>query len=87
MAAFLAEHREDPFYRHVGSAHPHRVSVGFGNHLQPAGVEPVPYDPEQVVVPNFLPDVARGVREDLAEYYQSVMRYHMDCAIQYPRHQ
>ena len=74
VAAFLAEHRDDPFYLHVGSAHPHRASVGFGNHLQPAGIEPVPYDPEEVIVPNFLPDVPR-VREDLAEYYQSISRF------------
>ena len=74
VAAFLAEHRNDPFYLHVGSGHPHRASVGFGNHLQHAGIEPVPYDPEEVIVPNFLPDVPR-VREDLAEYYQSVSRF------------
>ena len=74
VAAFLTEHRDDPFYLHVGSTHPHRAAVGFGNHLQPAGVEPVPCDPAKVVVPNFLPDVPQ-VREDLAEYYQSVSRF------------
>ena len=74
VAAFLAVHRDDPFYLHVGSTHPHRASVGFGNHLEHAGIEPVPYDPEEVTVPNFLPDVPR-VREDLAEYYQSISRF------------
>ena len=70
-AAFRAEHRDAPFFLYVGSAHPHRAAVAFGNHEQPAGVEPVPYDPEKVIVPNFLPDVAQ-VREDLTEYYQSL---------------
>ena len=42
VAAFLAEHRDDPFYLHVGSGHPHRASVGFGNHVEHAGIEPAP---------------------------------------------
>ena len=59
-----------PFYLHVGFGDPHR---DFGNQGTYPGVEEVRYSPEEVVVPNFLPDHP-AVREELAAYYQSVSR-------------
>ena len=39
------------------------------------GIEPRSYtSPEEIIVPNFLPDVP-AVREDLADYYESVSRW------------
>ena len=37
------------------------------------GVEPVVYDPDEVIVPPFLPDVPE-CRAELAQYYQSISR-------------
>ena len=74
VTTFLTEHREQPFYLHVGSSYPHRAGSSFGNERIPAGIEATPYTPEEVIVPEFLPDVPE-VRRDLAEYYESVSRY------------
>ena len=74
VTAFLTEHAEQPFYLHVGSTYPHRAGGSFGNERAHAGITPTPYGPEEVTVPEFLPDVPR-VRRDLAEYYESVSRY------------
>ena len=74
VTEFLSEHAEQPFYLHIGSEYPHRAGRGFGNERMHAGITPTPYDPEEVIVPGFLPDVPR-VRRDLAEYYESVSRY------------
>lgn len=46
----------------------------FGNRDEGyPGIDPVTYDPENVIVPPFLPDTAAS-RAELAEYYQSVSR-------------
>ena len=74
VSTFLKQHRERPFYLHVGSAYPHRAGQGFGNERRPPGTKPIPYNPADVIVPNFLPDVP-DVRKDLADYYESVSRY------------
>ncbi|MCZ6676401.1 MAG: sulfatase [Candidatus Poribacteria bacterium] len=71
---FLDGHKDNPFYLHVGSGYPHRAGVGFGNERQHAGVDAVHYDSAEVIVPDFLPDVP-AVREDLADYYQSISRW------------
>ncbi|MFT7168361.1 MAG: N-sulfoglucosamine sulfohydrolase, partial [Paracoccaceae bacterium] len=46
----------------------------FGNRPEaPDGIEPVFYEPEDVVVPGFLPDTPMA-RKELAEYYRAVSR-------------
>ena len=74
VTQFLNENTDTPFYLHIGSTHPHRAGKGFGNDQTPAGIEPGSYTPDEIIVPNFLPDVP-GVREDLADYYESVSRW------------
>ena len=74
VGLFLDANRDKPFYLHVGSGYPHRAGQGFGNERQHDGVESVPYDPAEVVVPDFLPDVP-AVRQDLADYYESISRW------------
>ncbi len=71
---FLHQNSTNPFYLHVGFTDPHRSSKGFGNECSYAGVPEVYYDPDQVLVPEFLPDVA-ATRVDLADYYQAVTRF------------
>ncbi len=74
VSEFLAANEERPFYLHVGSGHPHRAGKGFGNDRTPRGVTPGPYDASEIVVPGFLPDLPE-VREDLADYYETVSRW------------
>ncbi len=68
---FFAAIGDQPFYLHMGFADPHR---DFGNRQAPyPDYEEVRYDPAGVPVPDFLPDHP-AVRQELAEYYQSVSR-------------
>ena len=71
---FLAQNTGMPFYLHIGCTYPHRAGKGFGNDREHAGIEPGSYSPDEIIVPNFLPDVP-AVREDLADYYESVSRW------------
>jgi len=71
---FLNDNADRPFYLHVGFADPHRAGRGFANDKEWRGVTEVPYKPEDVVVPGFLPDIPE-VRADLADYYQAVSRF------------
>ena len=65
-----------PFFCHVGIIDPHRGGdeTQFDNSKVHDGEEPVYYDPADVPVPGFLPDVPE-VRRDLAEYYRAVARF------------
>ncbi len=71
---FLESIGEQPFYCHVGIADPHRAgdSTRFANDPPQPGA--VRYRPEEVTVPDFLPDVPE-VREELAQYYQAISRF------------
>jgi N-sulfoglucosamine sulfohydrolase len=81
---FLAAEDSRPFFLYFCPADPHRSGGKatelphqpdrFGN--RPQGyprVEEVKYDPKNVVVPDFLPDIPE-CRAELAQYYQSVSR-------------
>jgi N-sulfoglucosamine sulfohydrolase len=68
--AFLSQTGDRPFYLHMGFGDPHR---DFGNRGTYPEVEEVFYSPEEVVVPDFLPDHP-AVRCELAAYYQSISR-------------
>ena len=69
-AFFEAIDRDQPFYLHVGFSDPHR---DFGNARTYPGVPETAYSPDEVIVPDFLPDHP-DVRREFAEYYQSVSR-------------
>ncbi len=71
---FLSQNTDKPFYLHIGCTYPHRAGKGFGNEREHDGIQPGSYTPEEIIVPNFLPDVP-AVREDLADYYESVSRW------------
>ena len=67
---------EDPFFMVVGNHDPHPTSrdrIGWGIKREFPGVEPVAYDPADVIVPSYLPDTP-VVRENLAGYYQQISR-------------
>ncbi|MBI4905814.1 MAG: sulfatase [Acidobacteria bacterium] len=59
-----------PFYLHVGFTDPHRPYK--------RGKFPVKHDPAKVVVPPFLPDTPE-VRDDIADYYNSISRMDMEA--------
>jgi N-sulfoglucosamine sulfohydrolase len=71
--AFLAQRKDRPFFLVVGFNDPHRSAGKFGNELFPNRPEEVRFDPAKIAVPPNLPDRPE-VRQDLAEYYQSVAR-------------
>lgn len=64
---------DQPFFMTVGYSDPHRDATNFGNSRTWPEVERVIYSPSEVLVPPHLPDLP-GVRQDLAQYYESVSR-------------
>jgi len=75
IAQVLSHAADRPFYVHVGFYDPHRTTGqrNFGNDETYAGVEEVEYSPDEVIVPDFLPDIPE-VRDELANYYQALSR-------------
>lgn len=85
---FVSAEDERPFFLYFATYDPHRGGKtqktfgedfagpvnGFGNRNDGfTGIEPITYDPDEVLVPEWLPDNA-ATRAELAEYYQSVSR-------------
>ena len=84
---FIAQQSDQPFFLYFCTSDPHRGG-GEANELplqpnrfgNPApgrkgypGVEEVVYDPNEVLVPGFLPDTPT-CRAEIAQYYQSISR-------------
>ncbi|QGJ70002.1 N-sulfoglucosamine sulfohydrolase [Planctomycetales bacterium 10988] len=83
-AEWIKENPDQPFFLYFCTSDPHRSGGTvpgakhnpnpFGNRPQGyPGVEEVTYEPEDVVVPPYLPDTP-VCRAELAQYYQSVSR-------------
>jgi N-sulfoglucosamine sulfohydrolase len=72
-AAFFTEAGDKPFCLVVGYTDPHRSAKGFGNEKAYRGVTERSYDPAQVVLPAFLPDIP-AARQEWAEFLQSISR-------------
>ncbi len=70
---FIREDDPRPFFLYFCPIDPHRAAVGFGNEMEYPGVQPEKFDVAKMVVPHFLPDQPE-VRQELAEYYQSISR-------------
>ena len=82
--AFIRANPEQPFFLYYATSDPHRGG-GFADDLpfkpdrfgnRPdgyPGIEAVRYDPDEVVVPPYLPDTPTA-RAELAQYYESVSR-------------
>jgi len=64
---------DTPFFLTMGYSDPHRDSVNFGNTRAWPEVKREFYSPADVLVPAHLPDLP-AVRQDLAQYYESVSR-------------
>ena len=84
--SFVNDSDTKPFFLYFATSDPHRGGVwegqqdaalppdGFANRLEGyAGIEAITYNPEDVIVPSFLPDTPTS-RAELAQYYQSVSR-------------
>ncbi len=76
VGRFFEECGERNFYLHVAFGDPHRrgADCGFRNDFEIPGFEQPHYNPDEVIVPDFLPD-EREVRQDLAEFYEAVSRF------------
>ena len=81
--AFIAADDQRPFFLYYCTTDPHRSGKTgpgpyqpnlFGNDQPHPGVAEMRYDPQDVIVPPFLPDTPT-CRAELAEYYQSVSRF------------
>jgi N-sulfoglucosamine sulfohydrolase len=70
---FFEDSGTKPFFLVVGFSDPHRTAKGFGNERRYRGVPETRYDPKDVLVPAFLPDLPE-VRQELADYYQAASR-------------
>ncbi len=71
---FLNECQDKPFFAMVATGQPHRVLPGYGNDKFSEQFPVFSYGVDDVIVPDFLPDVM-AVREDLADYYVAISRY------------
>ncbi len=69
---FFNSNRDNPFLLVMGYSDPHRDWVKSNKRSYP-GIKKNVYSPDNVIVPPFLPDEPE-VREEMAEYYQSVDR-------------
>lgn len=72
-ASFIRSTNERPFFVTIAYSDPHRAAVDYGNDRTWPGVKPETYDPRRVQIPDHLPDLP-AVRQDLAEYYESLSR-------------
>lgn len=72
-ASFIRSTADRPFFVTVAYSDPHRAATDYGNDRAWPGVKPVTYDPAKVHIPSHLPDLP-AVRQDLAEYYESLSR-------------
>jgi N-sulfoglucosamine sulfohydrolase len=70
---FISKSDGKPFLLIVGYSDPHRAPQNFGNTRTWPRVARATYDPAKVIVPAHLPDLPE-VRNDLAQYYESVSR-------------
>ncbi len=82
---FFSQDKEKPFFLLVGYSDPHRKAPpksktknasslsGFGNDPKYEGLTAQKYDPADVHVPGFLPDIPE-VRNELADQYESISR-------------
>jgi N-sulfoglucosamine sulfohydrolase len=73
VGSFIREQSGKPFFITVGFSDPHRAQENFGNTRAWPNVPRVQYKPAEVVIPAHLPDLP-AVRNDLAQYYESVSR-------------
>lgn len=72
-SSFIRSSDDRPFFVTVAYSDPHRAAVDYGNDRTWPGVKPAIYDPSKVPIPSHLPDIP-AVRQDLAEYYESLSR-------------
>lgn len=70
---WIREQKNRPFFLTVGYSDPHRDALNFGNSRQWPEIEREIYSPLEVLIPTHLPDLP-AVRQDLAQYYESVSR-------------
>ena len=80
---FINQDKAKPFFLYFCTSDPHRGGGyanelpykpnRFGNNQTYDGVDEVTYDPQEVLVPDYLPD-SPECRAELAQYYQSVSR-------------
>lgn len=74
LSSFLNLVGEESFFLMMAPFLPHRTSPDGFDHPNYEDLPLREYTPDEVTVPEFLPDLP-GVREDLANYYSAVTRF------------
>lgn len=69
---FFSAYPEKPFFLVMGYSDPHRDWISSNKVIYP-NVQKIKYNPDDVIVPPFLPDMPE-VRQELADCYESVSR-------------
>lgn len=72
-AEFFEQTKDNPFFLAVAYSDPHRAGSGFGEQNNFKDLDQKVYSPDEVIVPDFLPD-NQATREELALYYAAVHR-------------
>ncbi|MFP4006688.1 MAG: sulfatase [Spirulinaceae cyanobacterium] len=62
-----------PFFLLIGYSDPHRLGETFGNEPNYPGVEPKKYQPDEVIIPHYVPDIPES-RVEMAEMYEAIAR-------------
>ncbi|MEC4802716.1 MAG: sulfatase [Jaaginema sp. PMC 1079.18] len=62
-----------PFFLLVGYSDPHRLGATFGNEPNYSGIEPKKYQPDEVVIPYYVPDIPEA-RGEMTEMYEAIAR-------------
>ncbi len=74
LNAFFDLAEKESFFLMAAPFMPHRTATNGFDHPNYEGLAFREYSPEEVTVPDFLPDLP-GVRQDLARYYSAVTRF------------
>lgn len=74
LSEFLALAGDQAFFLMMAPFLPHRTEFDGFDHPNYEGLPRREYSPDEVTVPDFLPDLP-GVRSDLAKYYTAVTRF------------
>ena len=70
---FIKQDDPRPFFLYFCTDDPHRDRISFANDRAIPGVKAIKYRPDEIVVPDWLPDLPE-VRQELADYYEAISR-------------
>jgi N-sulfoglucosamine sulfohydrolase len=70
---FFNRDRDRPFFLLIGYSDPHRLGLTFANEPAYPGIEAKTYQPDEVEIPPYVPDLPEA-RAEMTEMYQAIAR-------------